>query len=255
MNDREARTTLLVPIDYLGISPTTLDTLVHIARLLNRRLLGLVLESPRLQRVAELPFATEILLGSGVERSLGRDHLSRYNSQLAAETRRRLLELAQQARIELSFETDLGERWHAALNRLEGSDIFIPPRRRWQRPPSATGRRPRAVSRLGLLLGNDALNQRLVKTTLELAEAGLVASVYVLCPGKPDLNLCAPLLRSQAHCHLLSGAPSDAAGVADLIRRSQYDLLIIPREQIAEIPSALLDAALEEAGGQVMVVS
>lgn len=255
MSDSQTRTTILIPIDYHGVSPTTLDTLVHIARLLNRRLLGLILDSPRLQRVAQLPFTTEILLASGTERSLARDHLSRYQSQLAAQTRRRLLDLAQQARIELSFENDQGERWHAALARNGESDIFIPPRSRWQNPPTPGRRTSPAIPRLGLFLGGGELDRRLVTTALALEQAGLVGSVYVLSPGKPDLDLCAPLLRARARCYLQSGAPRDAAGVANLIRRSQYDLLIIPRDRIAAIPPAVLDAALEEAGGQVMVVS
>ena len=255
MSELQTRTTILVPIDYHGINPATLETLVLIARLLNRRLLGLILENPRLQRVAELPFTTEILLSSGVERSLERDHLSRHHSQVAEDTRRRLLALAQQASIELDFEDDQGERWHAALSRNGESDIFIPPRRRWQTPPSPGKARYPVVQRLGLLLGGGPMDRRLVATVLALEEAGLVASVYVLSPGRPDPELCSPLLRGRARCHLQSGAPTDAAGLANLIRHSPYDLLIIARDQLAALPEATLDRALEEAGGQVMVVS
>ncbi|RLQ22259.1 hypothetical protein DWB85_08205 [Seongchinamella sediminis] len=255
MADDTARTTLLVPIDNQGVNPATLELLVRIAQHLDRRLLGLILENPRLARVAELPFTTEILLGSGVERSLERDHLSRHHSQVTADTRRRLLALARQARIELSFEEDRGERWHSALTRADGLDIFMLPHRRWQSLAGRSLPDRRAIPRLGLLMGKDELDCRLVTTALALEEAGLVGSVYALYTGKPDMETCAPLLLGRARCHVQSGAPADAAGLTSLIRRSPYDLLIIGRQRLANIPAEVLDSALEAAGGQVMVVS
>ncbi len=247
--------TLLVPIDYHGVNPASLDVLVRIAGQLNLRLLALILESPRLQRVAELPFTTEVLLGSGTERSLERDHLSRRHSRMAADTRRRLKELAQQASIELSIEDDAGDRWHASLARDGGLDIFIPPRGRWRRSPRGGASRLPAIPRLGLLLSGGELDQKLVSTTLALEEAGLVGSVYVICAGRPDPDLLASLLRGRAHCHLQAGTRVDAVGLTRLIRSTPYELLVIPRDALADIPDHTLDAALEEAGGQVMVVS
>ena len=67
---------ILVPIDLYGINRRNLETLVRIARQLDRGLLGLLLDDTRLRRVADLPFTTEITLGSGRERSLLRDHLT-----------------------------------------------------------------------------------------------------------------------------------------------------------------------------------
>ena len=255
MTEDQARAAILVPIDNQGVNPATLELLVHIAQQLDRRLLGLILENPHLQRVAALPFTTEILLGTGVERSLERDHLSRHHSQVAADTRRRLLALARQARIELNFEEDRGERWHAALARADQLDIFMLPRRRWQNPGATVTRDRRPINRLGLLMGGGDLDHRLVTTALALEEAGLVGSVYALYPGKPDMDTCAPLLLGRARCHVQSGAPTDAAGLTNLIRRSPYDLLIMSRERLANIRAEILDAALEAAGGQVMVVS
>ena len=255
MVEHPVRATLLVPIDNQGVNPTTLELLVHVAQQLDRGLLGLILENPRLQRVAELPFTTEILLGSGVERSLERDHLSRHHSQVAADTRRRLLALARQAHIELNFEEDRGERWHAALTRADELDIFMLPRRRWQNPNPRGAVNRRAIPLLGLLMGNDELDQRLVTTALALEEAGLVGCVYALYPGKANMETGSPLLRGGAPCRVQSGAPTDVAALISLIRRSPYDLLIIGRQRLANIPAAVLDSALEAAGGQVMVVS
>lgn len=253
MAEQQAGATILVPIDNQGVRPATLELLVRIAQHLDRRLLGLILESPHLQRVAALPFTTEILLGSGLERSLERDHLS-HHSQVAADTRRRLLALARQARIELTFEEDRGERWSAALARPGELDIFMLPRRRWQHPDAPATRDRRQIGRLGLLMGGDA-DHHLVSTALALEEAGLVSSVYALYPGKPNKDTCGPLLLGHTRCHVQSGAPTSVVGLTNLIRRSPYDLLIIGRDLLANIPVADLNAALEAAGGQVMVVS
>jgi hypothetical protein len=255
MTERPTGATILVPIDYYGVSPATLDMLVRIAGQLNRRLLGLVLESSRLQRVAELPFATEILLGSGQERRLERDYLNRCSSLVAADTRRRLLELARQARIELSFEDDHGDRWHAALTRGGTPDIFIPPRQRWHRP-SATGTPARPlIPRLGVLLTGGAADAHTVATALALEQAGLVGRAYLLSTRRPDPATVAPLLHGRTPTVLQHGVATDLASLLSLLRRSPYDLLLVHREVLADIPPAQLEAAMEDAGGQVMIVA
>jgi hypothetical protein len=255
MTERPPGTTILVPIDYQGVSPATLDMLVHIAGQLNRRLLGLVLEGSRLQRVAELPFATEILLGSGQERRLERDHLSRRSSLVAADTRRRLLELAQQARIELSFEDDHGDRWHAALTRGGTLDIFIPPRQRWHRPATSNSPARSLIPRLGILLAAGAADARTVATALALEQAGLVGRAYLLSARRPDPAMVASLLHGRAPSVLQQGVATDPASLLSLLRRSPYDLLLVHREALTAIPADQLEAALEDAGGQVMVVA
>lgn len=255
MTERPSGATILVPIDYHGVSPATLDMLVRIAGQLNRGLLGLVLENPRLQRIAELPFTTEILLGSGQERRLERDYLNRRSSLAAADTRRRLLELARQARIELSFEDDHGDRWHAALTRDGTLDVFIPPRQRWHRP-TATGTAPRRlIPRLGVLLTGGATDARIVTTALALEQAGLVGRAYILSARRPDPATVAPLLHGRAPGTLQQGVATDPASLLSLLRRSPYDLLLVHREALSAIPPVQLESALEDAGGQVMVVA
>lgn len=254
MTEQPEGATILVPIDYHGVSPATLDMLVRIAGKLNRRLLGLVLESQRLQRVADLPFATEILLGSGQERRLERDPLNRRSSRVADDTRRRLLELARQARIELSFEDDHGDRWHAALTREGSLDLFIPPRARWHRPSTAGGARP-LIPRLGILLNGGAMDTRMVATALALEQAGLVGRAFLLSGGRPDPAMVAPLLRGRVPGVLQQGVATDPASLMSLLRRSPYDLLLVHREALTAIPPMQLEAALEDAGGQVMVVA
>ena len=69
MNESGLRRCILLPIDLHGINRNTLETVVRIASLLDRKVLGLLLEDMRLQQVADLPFTTEITLDSGREKS------------------------------------------------------------------------------------------------------------------------------------------------------------------------------------------
>ena len=61
---------IVLPIDAHGINRVTLERVVTLARQLDRSLLGLILDSPELRRIAELPFTTEIALDSGRETSV-----------------------------------------------------------------------------------------------------------------------------------------------------------------------------------------
>lgn len=255
MTERQATSTILVPIDYHGISPAALELLVHIAGQLNRRLLGLVLQNPRLQRIAELPFTTEILLASGQERRMERDYLTRRASLVAGDTRRRLLEAAQKARIELTFEDDHGERWHAALARDGALDLFIPPRQRWHRslPAPAGARAP--IPRLGVLLTGGATDKRVVATAVALEQAGLVGRAYLLSARHADAATFAPLLRGPTPGVLQPGVATDPASLLALLRNSPYDLLLVHRESLTHLPPVQLEAALDDAGGQVMVIA
>ena len=115
MTEQSTRRRILVPIDLQGIGHGALETLVHIARLLDRGLLGLLLEDIRLQQAADLPFATEITLLGGRERSLLRDHLSQRHSLVSTDTRRLLNDLARRDQVELAFENAAGSRLHSAL--------------------------------------------------------------------------------------------------------------------------------------------
>ena len=88
MTELSTRRSILVPIDIHGINRDALETLVRIARQLDRSLLGLMLEDIRLQRVADLPFATEITLAGCHERNLMRAHLSQRHFARGVEAQR-----------------------------------------------------------------------------------------------------------------------------------------------------------------------
>lgn len=245
---------ILIPIDLHGVNRTTLETLVRIARLMNRGLLGLLLEDIRLQQVAALPFTTEITLSGAQERSLLRDHLSQRYQQVSADTRLILLELAERNRVELSFEEALGRRLHSALERDGHLDIFFPSRRSWQLLRPDTGRGRAAIRRLGLLLGDAEDTDRAVETARLLVSAGLVGDIYILSHGSPPVERLQPLYRPRHRLCVQSSFRISPAAITALIRQPPYDLLLLPRSCLEGIPVDVLDAALEKSSGQILVV-
>ena len=245
---------ILLPIDLHGISPGTLETLVHIARQLDRSLLGLLLVDLRLQQVAELPFTTEITLSGGHERSLLRDHLSQRHSLVTRDTRQLLADLARRNSVQLSFEDAAGHRLHTALEREEQLDIFFPPRQRWQLVPGGAPVSAALIPRLGLVLPAGELAGTLVATAHRLLLAGLVGEVYVLSDHAPQPGQLHDLYRPGHRICVQSNFALNPLALAGLIRHSSYDLLLIPRGLLQQIPAATLDAALEKSGGQVLAV-
>ena len=249
----EVRRAILVPIDLHGINRGALETLVRIARQMDRALLGLLLEDIRLQRVADLPFTTEITLSGGRERSLLRDHLSQRQSQVSNATRRLLHELAERDRIPLHFEEAAGTRWHTALEKEGELDIFFPARQRWHTHGTARGQFP--IRRLGILLTGSELDQRVLDAASLLLRAGLVGDSYILCRQPPLPEQLHTLYQQGHQVRIQSRIHAAPAEVARLIQQSAYDLLLLNRESLRGIPVEVLDAALEKSGSQVLVVN
>lgn len=243
--------TILVPIDLHGVNRTTLETVVRIAQLLDRGLLGLLLEDLRLQRVADLPFTTEITLSGAHERSLLRDHLSMRHSQVGSNTRKLLHELTQRERIPLSFEDASGSRWHSALERDGHQDIFFPARPRWHTAQIASRE---AIQRLGIVLIDPTLDSKLLDTAAILLRAGLVGDTYILCEHAPLPEQLQRLYHQGHQVRIHSHLACDTNGIIALIQHSPYDLLLLSHDSVRNIPPDLLDAALEKSGSQILVV-
>jgi hypothetical protein len=253
MTDKSAvGTRIVVPIDLYGIPPGVLQNLVSIAHNLKCDLLGLILEDVRLQQAATLPFTTEIILDSGRERNLQLAQIERRHSQTTGDTRASLLELAGKQQVKLVFEQAVGLRTRGALASEHPGDLFIPPRERWRVAQLRT--RPR-VPRMVLLLSGGERDARLLQAAQTLIEAGQVGQVYQLTLGHgrpPDAGALTPRPGSVI-CHGSIGVTP--AAIIGLLRGSPYDLLILPRDALAGIPAALVEQALEESPGQVLIVS
>ena len=246
--------TILVPIDLHGINRSTLETLVRIAHLLDRGLHGLLLEDLRLQRVADLPFTTEITLSDARERNLLRDHLSVRHSQVGSNTRKLMHELTERERVPLSFEDASGSRWHSALQRDGHLDIFFPARQRWHKPENAGGKSNRPIKRLGIVMADPVLDSRLLDTAAILLRSGLVGDSYVLCERAPMPEQLQRLYHQGHQVRIQSHVACDINGIIALIQHSPYDLLLLTHGSMRGIPADVLDAALEKSGSQILVV-
>jgi len=243
---------ILVPIDLYGINRRNLETLVRIARQLDRGLLGLLLDDIRLQRVADLPFTTEITFSSGRERSLLRDHLTQRQSDVGNTTRKLLHELADHHRVAVSFEDASGNRWHTALERDGQRDIFFPPRQRWHVPEQS--RHSATIKRLGILLAGSPTDDALINTAAALLRAGLVGDTYVLCQRSPLPEQLHALYQPGHQVRIQSHILCTPTGISALIQQSPYDLLLLTRDSLEGIASDQLDAALDKSGSQILVV-
>lgn len=249
------RRRILIPIDLHSISRGSLETLVHIARQLDRSLIALLLEDLRLQRVADLPFTTEITLSGARERSLARDHLSQRHQRVTNSTSRLLNKLAQSNRVELEFEETAGQRLHCALQHKDDLDIFFPPRHQWlQNHRPARARQP-FITRLGLVVSGDDQGQRVLECARSLLQSGQVGDVYLLSDRELSPETARSLYRPGHRLNIQTGLRCDAPAIANLLRRSPYDLLLLPRNCLGSLTDETLDSALESSGGQVLVIS
>jgi hypothetical protein len=235
--------------------PVVLETVVRIARQLDRNLLGLLLEDIRLLKSADLPFTTEISLNSGQERSLLRDHLSQHQSLISAETRHRLADLAARNRVELSFENAAGERWTTVMEQDGKQDIFVPARKRWHAQPTDLSGKTNIVRRLGVVLANDVTDTRIMSTAASLSKANLVRDIYILSKKPPLQEALRELYRPGHPIKLQANFSCGAEEMVKLIKQSPYDLLLLPGQCLQDIPGAELEAALDKTSGQVFIIN
>ncbi|KAA1188185.1 hypothetical protein F0M18_19315 [Pseudohalioglobus sediminis] len=245
---------IIVPIDLHQISRRNLETLVRIAHLLGRDVLGLMLDDLRLQQVAALPFTTEITLSGARERSLARDHLSQRQLRITGTTRELLLRLAEQGNVKLSFEHAIGHRLHCALESERSVDIFFPPRQQWRHRKQAAGTQLATITRLGLLLPSQQQSKRLLRIATSLVQAGMISEIYALAAGDVRIaELASPPLAGKK-LEIRTDMPMNSDSILQLIRRSPYDLTLIPRVCLQDAPPADLDTALSLACGQIMLI-
>jgi hypothetical protein len=253
--ERDAHRSILVPIDLQGISRDTLETLVQIARLLNRGLLGLLLEDIRLLQVADLPFTTEITLIGGEERSLLRDHLSQRHSLVSSDTRRLLDDLAQRDRVALSFEKATGSRLNTALSREGQLDIFFPARQRWRRTAAGRLAQGKAIKRVGIVLANSRQDRDVLEAGRLLQQAGLIGELYVVSAAPLERDQLDSLYRPGSRICVQANLVFEPATILRLISQSGYDLLLLPRDSLQGIAPDVLENALDRSGTQVLVIN
>jgi hypothetical protein len=252
MSEQGGLPAILVPIDLYGINSSTLEILVGIAHKLQRNVVGLILEDILLQRVASLPFTTEIILSSGRERSLLPASLSQRHNKIAEDTCRRMQDYASSKRVELAFDYSTGSRLFCALERNGQTDIFFPAR--------AAARKRHIGSRSGiavacLVLGDRGYDAKTIAVARALASTSLVRDIYLLGSDKPPVELVRELRASgkRAIWQYIGSSPAEV--IPAMIRNSVYDLLVLPHEAVAAIAPPVLDVALENSASEVLIVN
>ena len=239
---------LLVPIDDFGLDAEALAFLVETAAQLGRPLQVLLLESPRLYGVADLPFTREITLFGDGERNLQRELLRRHGGRARSAARERLAELAALRRVALEFEVSEGERLGCVLRHGPGVDSWLP-----RRPAAAAARGVRAPA-LGIVLAGAAGDSAAVAAANLLAARGGHRDLYVHSnqpwPPAALADLAAPGL----HLHRLPTTALDPPALLRLLRRLRNELLIMPRELLLDLDPLALEQAMDRAAGQLLLV-
>lgn len=247
------RKAILIPIDIHGVDRPSLETLVGIARELDRGLLALVLENPDLRRVAELPFTTEIVLTGG-ERDLRPADVGRLGRSTRF-SQRTLSELARASRVSVSFEDAAGDPLESALLHQDAPDLFLPVRRHWQASGSnfASGRMIQPS--LGLVLTGGEEDSAVISGALALQALGHGQDIYLFTANPPDLEQLQLLSKAGARVRLQNTLTPTPQNLCDIIRKSRYSILVLPKSAVTCIPPALRKEALDSAKSQVFMVA
>lgn len=248
------RRTILIPIDAHGVDRPSLETLVGIARELDRGLLALVLENTRLRQVAQLPFTTEVVLAGAGERNLLPEDVGAQSSGTRY-IRQTLADLAKQSRVSVDFESAAGEMLDTAMLREGRSDIFLPQRQRLG--ALATRYAPHRVPRrsLGLVLTGSADDASVVATACAVLSLNGEHDVYLLCTDQPAPMHLDMLSRGNTRLCVRRNFKATADNICDLIRQPGYSVKVLPRSALANVPPEKLTPAIEAARGQILLVS
>jgi hypothetical protein len=252
MNDERH---IVVPVDLHGISSETLETLVRIARLLDRGLLALLIDDVRLQQAADLSFTTEIMLHGARERNLLKNYLSDRQERVMSLIRRELTDLAKFDGVQLQFERASGCRSHSLLCRNDHLDLIFPARQRWQLPPSTYPVASQANPKLCIVLPAAVPSGAILEAASLLLAAGLVRELYILADHSPPKEELKKLYKTGQRICVQSNLEITPATLTRLIRQSPYDLLMLSRACLSEVPPVVLDEALEKSGSMVLAVS
>ena len=94
-----------------------------------------------------------------------------------------------------------------------------------------------------------------VETARLLQKSGLVGEMYVISTGALDRKLLDSLYQPGGRICVQANLHSDPATIGRLIRQSPYDLLLLPRDCLQGIAPEALEAVLDKASGQVLVIN
>ncbi|KJS06360.1 MAG: hypothetical protein VR73_10115 [Gammaproteobacteria bacterium BRH_c0] len=256
---------IFVAIDMQGISRASLEAVVLIAERVKAGLVGLFFQDLLLQKVAELPFTTEVVKSTGEERDLFADRLKSSNERLLNSVRSLFDECTLARQVRSRFEVREHRVPVAALV-SHVSGVYIPGRGRRSGTAyfrgSTAARFPAAdrVQRVKLLYDDGPQSRRALEMVLALVDAGLCREVILVNLGSLPMRVLADLSSHQARVYLHNLHVASDLKQQSVLRQiadgAVVDLVVTPRCLVENVDESLLQAVLgNSVSGATLVVS
>jgi len=246
---------ILLALDASPGSLAALDAAVELAAKIEAELSGVFVEDEELVRMAESPFARQILYPSATEGTVTRASVEREMKSQSERARRALEEAAQKAHVRWSFRTVRGQVTRELANAAGTGDVLAVGRVSWHEARSA-----HRVGSTAFELA--ASNVPLLLVVRQAPRPTFRVAVYY--DGSPSgtraLLTAAQFARAAAGSAVVLLAAPDASGEAALRENAEALLkptgLAIRYRRIASAGEAsLLDALRAERPGMLIMAS
>jgi nucleotide-binding universal stress UspA family protein len=226
---------ILLAVDASPGSLTALEAAVDMAAKVEAELSGLFVEDEDLMRLAESPFARQILYPSAAQAATSRASLEREMKLQAQRARDTLAKAAQRAHIRWSFRSVKGKVTPQLLAAAEQGDVLL---------LLATQRMRLGNIPVAVYYDNSPASNRALLTAARLA--GLRGASLTVLLAAPETERAA--LRHHADEQLAGSsvalryrrvAPQDPAGILNALHGDRTGLLVIPSRAPFHEPEAL----------------
>ena len=252
MNDERPVREIYVAIDPHRVRQRSLDIAVLIAERLQAGLLARLIADSTLHEVARLPFATEILATSGVERHFQFHAMQERESRQGAALVKLLAQRAEPRRVSLRLEQ--GSDSVSLLVLLEGrKDLFLPA----ISPVAMSARSKRRSATINVvtwLYDGSTASERCLKLLLELAGAGLGHQVNLCAVAPVPRQLLLALAEKGIRVCWMAGE-GDEALVAKLAAGCESDLLLLTASYATRLGEAGLNDLNRRSGAPILVMA
>lgn len=256
---------IFVAIDMQGISRASLEAVVLIAERVKAGLVGLFIQDLLLQKVAELPFTTEVVKSTGEERDLIADRLKSGNERLLNRVRSLFDECTLARQVRSRFEVR-EQRMPVAALISQVSGVYIPGKGRGSAPAHFRGavqtrfRAADAVQKVKLLYDDGPQSRRALEMVLALVDAGLCREVILVNLGSLPLQVLADFSARNARVYLQNEHFADELRQQSVLRHiadgAAVDLVVTPRCLVEAVDERLLQAMFgNSASGATLIVS
>jgi len=252
MNDERPLREIYVAIDPHRVRQRSLDIAVLIAERLQAGILAHLIADARLQQVARLPFATEILATSGAERAFHSSAVEEREARQWAALVKLLAQRAEPRRVSLRLEQSGGSSSLQVLLETQ-RDLFLPA----TSPSPMPGRgqlRPATIQNITWIYDGSAATERCLRLLLELTAAGLGRRVNICAVVPVPHQLLVALAEKGIRVCWMAGDGDDAV-VAKLAAGCESDLLLLSASYAARLGEARLNDLNRRCGAPILVMA